>query len=68
MGISGSLILIAVGAVLRFAITADVEGVNLGTIGVILMIVGAAGIVLSLVFWGSWGGFNRREDVVRDVR
>jgi hypothetical protein len=68
MGISGSLILIAVGAVLRFAISADVEGVNLGTIGVILMIVGAVGIVLSLIFWGSWGGFSRREEVVRDVR
>ncbi len=67
MGISGSLILIAVGAVLRFAITADVQGVNLDTIGVILMIVGAVGIVLSLVFWGSWGGFGRRE-VAREPR
>lgn len=68
MGISGSLILIAVGAVLRFAISADIEGVNLDTIGIILMIVGAIGVILSLVFWGSWGGFGRREEVVRDVR
>lgn len=68
MGISGSLILIAVGAVLRFAISADVQGVNLDTIGVILMIVGALGVVLSLVFWGSWGGFTRREEVVREAR
>lgn len=68
MGISGSLILIAVGAVLRFAITADVQGVNLDTIGIILMIVGAIGIVLSLVFWGSWGGFGGRREVVRETR
>lgn len=67
MGISGSLILIAVGAVLRFAITADVEGVDLNTVGLILMVVGIIGAVLSLVFWGSWGGFGRR-DVARDPR
>ncbi|MBX5443348.1 MAG: hypothetical protein IRZ32_17705 [Solirubrobacteraceae bacterium] len=50
MGIGTSLLLIAVGAILRFAVTADVSGVELATVGLILMIVGAAGLVLSLVF------------------
>ena len=58
MGISGSLVLIAVGAILKWAVTATVSGVNLQTIGVILMVVGAVGLVLSLIFWSSWGGFG----------
>lgn len=64
MGIVLSLILIAVGAILRFAVSADVEQWDLQTTGVILMIVGALGVVLSLVFWSSWGGFSRRTTVV----
>jgi hypothetical protein len=69
MGISGSLVLIAAGAILKWAVTATVSGVNLQTIGVILMVVGAVGLVLSLVFWSSWGGFgssSRTTTVVRD--
>ncbi|MDX6628149.1 MAG: hypothetical protein QOH00_395 [Gaiellales bacterium] len=68
MGISGSLILIAVGAILKWAVTATVSGVNLQTIGVILMVVGAVGLVLSLIFWSTWGGFGgpRRTTVVRE--
>lgn len=72
MGIGASLVLIAAGAILRWAVTADVEGANLATIGLILLIVGAAGLVLSLVFWTSWGGYGvrtRRElDAGRTVR
>jgi len=56
MGIGVSLILIAVGAVLTWAVNASVSGLNIHTIGVILMIVGAVGILLSLMFWSSWGG------------
>jgi hypothetical protein len=66
MGIGASLILIAAGAILRWAVTADAEGVNLETVGLILLIVGAVGLVLSLVFWSSWGGIgirSRRETV-----
>jgi len=59
MGISFSLLLIAVGAILRFAVSADASGIDLQTVGVILMIVGAIGAVLSLIFWASWGGFHR---------
>lgn len=56
MGIGVSLILIAVGAVLTWAVTATASGVDIHTVGVILMIVGAVGLLLSLVFWSSWGG------------
>ena len=68
MGISGSLVLIAAGAILKWAVTATVSGVNLQTIGVILMVVGAVGLVLSLVFWSSWGGFGVVEDDNRRAR
>jgi hypothetical protein len=70
MGISGSLVLIAAGAILKWAVTATVSGVNLHTIGVILMVVGAVGLVLSVIFWSSWGGFGAGRSstttVVRD--
>jgi hypothetical protein len=58
MGMGTSLIVFAVGAILRFAVTVTARGFNLHTIGVILMIVGAVGFLLSLAFWGSWGGFG----------
>jgi len=51
MGISVSLILVAVGAVLLYATTFT-------AIGWILLIVGVVGILLSLVFWSAWGGFG----------
>jgi uncharacterized YccA/Bax inhibitor family protein len=68
MGIGVSLILIAVGAILTWAVTAEVSGVDINTVGVILMVVGAIGGLISLAFWSSWGGFGstRRETVVRD--
>ena len=58
MGVTVSLILIAVGAVLTWAVTTTVSGVDINTVGIILMVVGAAGLVLSLVFWSTWGGFG----------
>lgn len=61
MGIGVSLLLIAVGAVLAFA-------VGVTTIGWILLAVGALGILLSLVFWSSWGGWGRRETIVEERR
>ena len=69
MGIGVSLLLIAIGAILTWAVSADVSGVDLNTVGVILMIVGAAGLILSMLFWSSWGGFHStRTDttIVRD--
>ena len=60
MGIGVSLVLVAAGAILTWAVNATVSGLNIHTIGVILMVVGAIGLVLSLVFWSSWGGFGSR--------
>ena len=70
MGISLSLLLVAVGAVLYWAVDVSTSGVDLNTVGVILMIVGGAGLLLSLAFWSTWGGFGgyRRDTVVRDER
>jgi len=68
VGIGTSIFLIAVGAILKYAVTANVSGVNLDTVGVILMVVGVVGLVLSVIFWSSWGGFgaSRTTTVVRD--
>jgi hypothetical protein len=69
MGISVSLILVAVGAVLTWAVKTEVSGVDINAVGVILMVVGIVGLLLSLVFWSSWGGFqSRRETVIHDDR
>jgi hypothetical protein len=43
---------------LRFAVSVTTTGFNIHSIGIILMIVGALGLVLSMVFWSSWGGFG----------
>ena len=67
MGIGTSLLLFAAGAILKYAVTADVSGIDLDTVGVILMIVGAIGFVLSL-FWMTLYADRRRGAVVeRDV-
>jgi uncharacterized protein involved in exopolysaccharide biosynthesis len=58
------MFLIALGAILRYAVTASVSGLSLPTIGLILMIVGIAGVVLSLLYMLSWSG--RRGAVVRE--
>ena len=52
MGIGTSIFLIAVGAILKFAVTDTVSGIDLATVGVILMIVGIAGLVLTLLMLG----------------
>jgi Domain of unknown function (DUF6458) len=59
MRIGASLFLIAIGAILKWAVTATVSGINLHVVGVILMIVGLAGLVFDLVMWGT-----RRRTVV----
>jgi Domain of unknown function (DUF6458) len=72
MGIGVSLLLIAVGAVLAFAVNATVSGLEVHTVGWILLAVGAFGALLSLLFWSSWGGWGAadgargRRTVVRD--
>ncbi len=59
MGIGTSTILIAAGAILDFAVDVHTTGYNLHTVGLILMIVGAGGLLFSLIFWNSWGGVGR---------
>jgi hypothetical protein len=72
MGLGVGLLLIAVGAILVWGVTSDIGGVNEDAIGWILMIVGAVGVLLSLIFWSSWGGpgyfGRRRETYVEDDR
>lgn len=60
MGIVVSLFMIAAGAIMRFAVTVKGDGFNVGTAGMVLMVVGAIGAVLSIAFWASWGGFGHR--------
>ena len=64
MGISVSILLIAVGAILTWGVTAEAQGLDVNAIGVILMIVGLLGLVISALFWSSWGGFQRRTAYV----
>jgi len=61
MGISLSILLVAVGAILTWAVSVEVSGVDLTAVGVILMVVGILGLLVSLVFWSSWGGFGARD-------
>ena len=66
MGIGVSLILIAVGAVLAFAVHVTTTGFNINTVGYILLVVGAVGALISLVFWSSWGGVAGSRRTVVD--
>jgi len=72
MGISVGLLLFAVGAILHFAVTKEVSGIDLQVVGVILMVVGVVGAIASALFWSSFSPYDRRRgpDVVvreRDV-
>ena len=75
MGIGVSVFLIAVGAILSFALETGVDGINLDTVGVILMVVGSIGLLMSMLFWSSFAPFGgagaangRSETVVREER
>jgi hypothetical protein len=61
MGMGVSLVLVAVGAVLAFAVHVAANGFNIHTIGIILLVVGAIGALMSMIFWSSWGGFGGRR-------
>jgi uncharacterized membrane protein len=73
MGLPVSLLLIALGAILVWGVTADAEGINVDAVGWILIVVGIVGLVLSFLFWErlGWGAMRRRamyvegEPVVR---
>ena len=62
MTIGTSLLLIAVGAILKYAVTADLEGLDIQTVGVILMLIGILGLILSLLYTFVWSeGAQRRR-------
>ena len=54
MTIGTSLVLIAVGAILKYAVTADISGIDIQTVGVILMLIGILGLILSLLYTFVW--------------
>ena len=68
MGIGTSLFLIAVGAILYFAVDADISGLEITTVGLILMVVGVVGLLISLFFLGSSRRGPAERTVVRDRR
>lgn len=71
MGIGVSVFLLAVGAILAFAVDVTVSGLDLDTVGVILMIVGAIGLLISALFLSGFSSYGRRADretVVREER
>jgi hypothetical protein len=59
MGVATSIVVFAVGAIMRFATTVHSNTFNIQKVGDILMIVAVVGFVVSLFFWASWGGFGR---------
>lgn len=61
MGLGGSLILIAIGAILRWAISATTSGVNIHTVGLILLIVGGIGFVISLLWMAFYADHSTRS-------
>lgn len=56
MGLGVSILLIAVGAILAFAVNKQVSGIDIQTVGWILLIVGILGGVISMIFWSTWAG------------
>jgi hypothetical protein len=65
MGIGVSIFLIAIGAILAFAVEFDVSGLEINVVGYILMVVGVIGLVMALVVWGPR---RRRSDVIEERR
>lgn len=68
MGIGVGLVLAGVGAILTFAVDKQVNGIDIQTVGVILMVIGGLGVLLSALFWSSWSPTRRRETVVYEDR
>ena len=66
MGIGTSLFLIAVGAILYFAVNADISGLEISTVGLILMVIGVLGLLISFFFLSSARRATTERTVVRD--
>jgi len=67
MGIGASIFLIAVGAILAFAVNYDISGLDIAVIGYILMIVGVIGLIMTAFIWGP-RRTAARADVVEERR
>jgi sulfite exporter TauE/SafE len=65
MGIGTSILLIAIGAILRFAVSVSTSGFSIHTVGVILMVVGVVGLLVSLLLMTIWTDRTRRPTTVR---
>jgi hypothetical protein len=70
VGIGVSILLVAIGAILAFAVSAEVSGLDIQVVGWILLVVGILGFLMSMIFWSSWGGpgywSNRRRTTYVD--
>jgi hypothetical protein len=70
MPLGTSIFLVAVGAILRYAVTTSVSGIDIATVGLILMIVGVVGLLLSILYMTAWrprrGGVVRERVIERD--
>ena len=61
MSIGASLFLLVIGAILTFAVDVSTRGFNINTVGIILMIAGVIGLLMSLLFWSSFSPYRRRS-------
>ncbi len=68
MTFAGSIFLIVVGAILRFATHLHVKGLDLRTIGLILIIAGVVGLIIAIWQWSVWSRRSRQSEVVVDDR
>ncbi|HEY2005416.1 MAG TPA: DUF6458 family protein, partial [Solirubrobacteraceae bacterium] len=68
MTIGSSILLIAIGAILKYAVTAHVSGINIQTAGTVLLILGIVGLVLSIIYTFYWSRSRTADVRVRDER
>lgn len=68
MTIGSAIVLIAIGAILKFAVTAHVSGFNIQTAGTVLLVVGIVGLLLALAYTFWWANRSRHTAVIRDDR
>ena len=66
MSLGVSIFLLVVGAVLTFAVDVSASGFSINTVGIILMVAGALGLVLSLLFWSSFAPYRSGDAVVEE--
>jgi len=68
MGIGGSIFLLALGAILAFAVNADISGLDINVVGYVLMLAGLVGLIITVWYWNSRRRpvVEQRQPVVRD--